>query len=231
MRPAIRLAALMKLHVIYVFTHDSLALGEDGPTHQPVEQLASLRAIPQLTVIRPSDANETAMAWRIAIEHQHHPTALILTRQAVPTIDRQYYAKASGLCKGAYILMDAPKAKPDIILIATGSEVSLIIAAQQKLQKKKIAVRVISMPSFELFEAQSQKYQDSILPPNITTRLVIEAGVRQGWERYIGPYGDMISVEHFGASAPGPLVMEKYGFTVGNVCKRALTLLKKRKKK
>jgi transketolase len=231
MRPAIRLAALMKLHVIYVFTHDSLALGEDGPTHQPVEQLASLRAIPDLTVIRPSDANETAMAWRVAIEHQNNPTALILTRQEVPTIDRQYYAKASELRKGGYILSDAPKGKPDIILIATGSEVSLIIAAQQKLQKQKISVRVVSMPSWELFEAQSQKYQDSILPPHITTRLVVEAGIRQGWERYIGFDGDMISVDSFGASAPGPLVMAKYGFTVENVCKKALTLLKKRKKK
>jgi transketolase len=231
MRPAIRLAALMKLHVIYVFTHDSLALGEDGPTHQPVEQLASLRAIPHLTVIRPSDANETAMAWTVAIENQNNPTALILTRQEVPTIDRQHYAKASGLRKGAYILSDAPKGKPDIILIATGSEVSLIIAAEQKLQKQKISVRVVSMPSWELFEAQTQKYKDSILPPTITTRLAVEAGIRQGWERYIGSLGDMVSVETFGASAPGSLVMGKYGFTVENVCKKALTLLKKRNKK
>ncbi len=229
MRPAIRLASLMKLQVIYVFTHDSLALGEDGPTHQPVEQLASLRAIPHLIVIRPSDANETAVAWKMAIETRDSPVALILTRQAVPTIDRQLFARATGLLKGAYILIDAPKSKPDIILIATGSEVGLILAAQQKLQKQKIAVRIVSMPSMELFEAQPQKYRDSVLPPAMTTRLVVEAGVRQGWERYIGPLGDMLSVEDFGASAPGSIVMQKYGFTAEHVYKRALALLKKNK--
>lgn len=229
MRPPIRLAALMKLQVIYVFTHDSIALGEDGPTHQPVEQLASLRAIPHLTVIRPSDANETAVAWKIAIETRHNPVALILTRQEVPIIDRKKFASAEGLRRGAYILSDAPKGKPEIILIATGSEVSLIIAAKEKLQAQKISVRIVSMPSWELFAAQSQKYRDSVLPPLIKTRLAIEAGISQGWKRYVGDSGDMISIENFGASAPGSTVMQKYGFTVENLCKRALALLKNKR--
>jgi transketolase len=230
MRPPIRLAALMKLQVIYVFTHDSIALGEDGPTHQPVEQLASLRAIPRLIVIRPADANETTVAWKVAIEMRHSPVALILTRQKVPVIDRKQFASAEGLRRGAYILADAPKGKPEIILIATGSEVSLIIAAKEKLQAQKISVRIVSMPSWELFAAQSQKYRDSVLPPLIKTRLSIEAGVSQGWERYVGDSGDRISIEGFGASAPGSTVMKKYGFTVENLCKRALMLLKKSKK-
>ncbi len=227
MRPPMRLAALMKLQVIYIFTHDSIALGEDGPTHQPVEQLASLRAIPNLTVIRPADANETAVAWQIAIETRHNPVALILTRQKVPTINRKEFSAAIGLRRGAYTLADAPKGKPDIILIATGSEVSLIIAAKQKLQLHKISVRIVSMPSWELFAAQSKKYRDSVLPPSIKKRLAVEAGISQGWERYIGESGDMISIETFGASAPGPIVMQKYGFTVDNICKRALELVKK----
>lgn len=230
MRPPIRLAALMKLQVIYVFTHDSIALGEDGPTHQPVEQLANLRAIPHLTVIRPADANETAVAWQVAIETRHNPTALILTRQKVPTLDRKQYSSAEGLRRGAYILADALNSKPEIILIASGSEVSLIVAANEKLQTQKISVRIVSMPSWELFAAQSQKYRDSVLPPSITAKLVVEAGVSQGWERYVGERGDIISVEDFGASAPGEIVMKKYGFTVENVCKRALALLKKPKK-
>lgn len=227
MRPPIRLAALMRQHVIYVFTHDSIGLGEDGPTHQPVEQLANLRAIPQLTVIRPADANETAVAWKVAIATKNNPVALILTRQKVPIINRKAFASAEGLRRGAYILSDAPKGKPKLILIATGSEVSLSIAAKEKLQAQKIPVRIVSMPSWELFAAQSQKYRDSVLPPTIKARLSIEAGVSQGWERYVGESGDMISVERFGASAPGEIVMQKYGFTVENVCKRALALLKK----
>ena len=226
MRPSIRLAALMQRQVIYVFTHDSLALGEDGPTHQPVEQLASLRAIPQLIVIRPADANETAEAWKIAIETRHNPVALILTRQALPTLDRTEFAAASNLRLGAYILADAPKGKPSIILIASGSEVGLIVSAQQKLQQQNIAVRIVSMPSWELFEAQSQAYRDSVLPPEVPLRLAVEAGVSQGWARYIGDKGDMISVEKFGASAPGVTVMQHYGFTVENVCKHAQALLK-----
>lgn len=228
MRPPIRLAALMKLQVIYVFTHDSIALGEDGPTHQPVEQLANLRAIPHLTVIRPADANETAVAWKVAIETRHNPVALILTRQKVPIIDRKEFSSAEGLRRGAYILSDAPKGKPEIILIATGSEVSLMIAAKKKLQAQKISVRIVSMPSWELFAAQSQKYRDSVLPPWIKARLSIEAGISQGWERYVGESGDKMSIENFGASAPGSIVMKKYGFTIENLCKRALALLNRR---
>lgn len=228
MRPPMRLAALMGLQVIYVFTHDSLALGEDGPTHQPIEQLASLRAIPKVVVIRPADANETAIAWQVAIETRHTPVALVLTRQAVPTLDRKEFASAEGLRRGAYILADAPKSKPDIILIASGSEVSLIVQAQKELQKKNIAVRTVSMPSWELFTAQSQKYRDSVLPPTVPLRLAVEAGVSQGWERYIGEQGAMISVEKFGASAPAATLMEHYGFTTKNVYKQALALLKKK---
>lgn len=231
MRPPVRLAALMKLHVIYVFTHDSIALGEDGPTHQPVEQLANLRAVPNLIVIRPADANETAVAWQVAVETRHSPVALILTRQKVPTLDRKQYAAAEGLRRGAYILEDAPNGKPDIILIASGSEVGLILAAKIKLQAQKISVRLVSMPGWELFETQSQRYRDSVLPPSVTARLAVEAGVSQGWGRYIGDKGAMISVDDFGASAPGPVVMKKYGFTPANVIKRALALLKKSKRK
>ena len=231
MRPPMRLAALMQRQVIYVFTHDSIALGEDGPTHQPVEQLASLRALPHLTVIRPADANETAVAWQVAIETRHNPVALILTRQKVPTLDRKQYAAAAGLRRGAYILEDAPNGKPAIILIASGSEVGLIVAAKQKLQALKIAVRIVSMPSWELFEAQTQRYRDSVLPPSITARLSVEAGVSQGWERYVGDNGGMISVEDFGASAPGSIVMQKYGFTVANVSKKAIAMLKAVKRK
>lgn len=229
MRPPMRLAALMKLQIIYVFTHDSIALGEDGPTHQPVEQLACLRAIPHLNVIRPADANETAVAWQVAIETRHCPTALIFTRQKVPTLDRKLFSSAEGLRRGAYILADAPNGKPAIILIASGSEVGLIVAAKEKLQAKKIPVRIVSMPSWELFEAQPQKYRDSVLPPLITARLSVEAGISQGWDHYVGDQGDMISIEDFGASAPESIVMQKYGFTVDNVCKHALALLKKAK--
>ncbi len=231
MRPTIRLAALMKIQVIYVFTHDSIGLGEDGPTHQSVEQLASLRAIPGLIVIRPGDANETAVAWRQAIETRDRPVALVLTRQAVPTLDRKIYAPAKGLSQGAYVLADPPKGKPQIILIATGSEVGLIVAAQQKLQKAKIRVRIVSMPSWELFEAQPKKYRDAILPPTIPLRLAVETGVAQGWERYVGDKGEVISVEKYGASAPGDIVMREYGFSVENVCKRAKALLKKASKR
>ncbi|MBY0544767.1 MAG: hypothetical protein K2Q14_04375 [Gammaproteobacteria bacterium] len=203
----------------------SCATSEDGPTHQPVEQLASLRAIPQLIVIRPADANETAVAWQLAIETRHNPVALILTRQSLPTLDRTEFSSADGLRHGAYILADAPKGKPNIILIATGSEVGLIVSAREILQKQNIAVRIVSMPSWELFETQSQTYRDSVLPPSVSLRLAVEAGVSQGWERYIGDRGDMISVERFGASAPGEISMQHYGFTVENVCKRALALL------
>jgi transketolase len=225
MRPPIRLAALMGLGVIFVFTHDSIGVGEDGPTHQPIEQLAALRAIPELTVIRPCDANETATAWRIAIESRHRPVALVLTRQDVPTIDRTRYASAEGLRRGAYVLADAPGGKPDLILIASGSEIGLSLAAQQKLAEQGIAARVVSMPSWDLFEAQPQNYKDEILPAVVRTRLAIEAGVAQGWHKYVGDKGDVISLDHFGSSAPGKVAFEKFGYTVENVVARALKLL------
>jgi transketolase len=221
MRPPIRLAALMELHVVHVFTHDSIALGEDGPTHQPLEQLAGLRAIPNLTVIRPGDANETAMAWRVALETRDRPVALVLSRQNLPTLDRSRYAWAEGLRRGAYVLSDAFDGKPRLILIASGSEVGLIAAAGQKLKEENLPVRLVSMPSWELFEAQSRQYRDSVLPPSIP-RLAVEAGVAQGWLRYAN---GMLGVERFGASAPGAEMLENYGFTVENVCKRAKALL------
>jgi transketolase len=224
MRPAIRLAALMGLHVIYVFTHDSIALGEDGGTHQPVEQLASLRAIPRLTVIRPGDANETGVAWRVALEAREGPVALVLTRQDVPTLDRAQFSAADGLRRGGYILADVPDGNPDLILIASGSEVGLIVAAQKKLREKNIAVRIVSMPSWELFEAQPREYRDTVLPPAVVARLAVEAGVSQGWHRYVGSRGDVLAVDRFGASAPGGVMMREYGFTVDNVCARALAL-------
>jgi transketolase len=227
MRPAIRLAALMELGVIYVFTHDSIGLGEDGPTHQPIEQLAALRAIPQLIVIRPGDANETAVAWRVAIESRHRPVALALTRQNVPTLDRYQFAGADGLRRGAYVLADAPNGKPDVVLIGTGSEVALVVAARQKLTEQKIQARIVSMPSWELFDLQPRDYRESVLPPSVRPRLAVEAGLPQGWHFYVGDGGDVIGLDRFGASAPGSLVMEKLGFTVDHVVERALKLLGK----
>jgi transketolase len=225
MRPAIRLAALMGVHVVHVFTHDSIGLGQDGPTHQPVEQLASLRAIPNLTVIRPGDANETAVAWKVVLESKDHPVLLVLTRQDVPTLDRNRYASADSVRKGAYVLSDAKDGKPSLILIATGSEVGLIVAAAERLQGEGIAVRCVSMPSWELFDAQPQSYRDQVLPPNVPARLAVEMGVSQGWCRYIGASGDMLGVDRFGASAPGEVVMREYGFTVDNVVARAKAVL------
>ena len=230
MRPPIRLAALMGLHVVHVFTHDSIALGEDGPTHQPVEQLASLRAIPNLSVIRPGDANETAVAWRVAVETRDRPVLLVLTRQDLPTLDRSRYASADGLRRGAYVLSDTPSDKsdslqPELILIASGSEVGLIVAAAERLRGEGIAVRCVSMPCWELFDAQSQDYRDSVLPPLVGARLAVEMGVAQGWQRYVGGRGDVLSVERFGVSAPAEILLPEYGFTVDNVCARAKALL------
>jgi transketolase len=224
MRPPMRLAAIMGLQVIYVFTHDSIALGEDGTTHQPVEQLAGLRSVPRLIVIRPCDANETACAWRVALETRDRPTALVLTRQDVPTLDRTAFAAADGLRRGAYILADPPNGKPDLILIATGSEVALIVAAERKLRERNIAVRLVSMPSWELFDAQTREYRQTILPPSIVARLAVEAGVSQGWHRYVGELGDVLCIDRFGASAPGSVLLREYGFTVENVCARAIEL-------
>jgi transketolase len=225
MRPPIRLAALMGLHVVHVFTHDSIALGEDGPTHQPVEHLANLRAIPNLTVIRPGDANETAVAWRVALETRGRPVLLVLTRQDLPTLDRTVYASADGLRRGAYVLSDPPDGKPELILIASGSEVGLIVAAAERLQTQGIAVRCVSMPSWELFDALPQAERDAVLPPEVRARLAVELGVSQGWDRYIGARGDMLGVERFGASAPSEILLREYGFTVENVCMRAKALL------
>ena len=224
MRPAIRLAALSEVQVIYVFTHDSVGLGEDGPTHQPIEHLAALRAIPHLFVIRPADPAEVGEAWRIAILRRHAPTALALTRQKVPVIDRKRYAKADGLRRGGYVLADAEL--PKLILIATGSEVSLALEASEKLAAEGIATRVVSIPCWELFEEQSQEYRDEVLPPSITARLAVEAGVRQGWDRYVGPMGDVICLDRFGASAPGDVALKELGFNVDNVLAHARKLVK-----
>ena len=224
MRPPLRLAALMGLYLVHVFTHDSIALGEDGPTHQPVEQLANLRAIPNLTVIRPGDANETAVAWRVALETRDRPVVLVLSRQNLPTLDRSRYAPADGLRRGAYVLLDPPDAKPELILIASGSEVGLIVAAAERLQGQGVAVRCVSMPSWELFDALMQAERDLVLPPSVSARLAVEAGTAQGWHRYVGAAGDVMSVERFGASAPAGVLLREYGFSVEEVCRRALAL-------
>ncbi|HEU5130958.1 MAG TPA: transketolase C-terminal domain-containing protein, partial [Pyrinomonadaceae bacterium] len=223
MRPAIRLAALSEVQVIYVFTHDSIGLGEDGPTHQPIEHLAALRAIPHLFVIRPADSVEVSEAWRIAILRRHAPTALALTRQKVAVIDRKKFATADGLRRGAYVLADAPD--PRLILMATGSEVSLALEAWQKLQDEGVAARVVSMPCWELFEEQPQEYRDQVLLPAVSARLAVEAGVRQGWDRYVGPQGDVICLDRFGASAPGDVALKNLGFNVENVIERARALI------
>ena len=225
MRPAIRMAALMGLKVIYIFTHDSIGLGEDGPTHQPIEQLATLRAIPDLTVIRPADANETIEAWRAALQSEKGPVALALTRQAVPVLDRTVLAPAEGLHRGAYILKDAAEGKPDIILIATGSEVHLALEAWQKLKEKGITSRVVSMPSWELFDSQSKEYRNQVLPPEVKVRIAIEAGIPQGWDHYLENKGDMIGIKRFGASAPYKVLFEKFGITVDSIVRKALRLM------
>ncbi len=225
MRPAIRLAALMGLQVVYVFTHDSIGLGEDGPTHQAVEQMAGLRAIPNLVVLRPGDANEAAVAWRAAVERRTGPTALILSRQNVPTLDRKEFASAKGLRQGGYILAEAAGGAPALILIATGSEVGLAAEARRKLQDEGLPVRLVSMPSWELFDAQPREHRDAVLPPDVRARLAVEAGSTQGWHKYVGDRGDVLGVDRFGASAPGPVVLREYGFSVDNVCARARALL------
>jgi transketolase len=226
MRPPMRLAALMGLHVIYVFTHDSIGLGQDGPTHQPVEQLANLRAMPNLVVIRPADANETREAWKIALERRDGPVVLVLSRQNLPTLDRSKYSPPEGLSHGAYILSEAEGGQPDVILVATGSEVRILVEAQEKLAEQGIKARVVSMPSWELFDEQAEEYRRKIFTPAIPARLAVEAGSPQGWEKYIGCDGEVIALTHYGASAPGEVLMEKYGFTVENVIARALRLVK-----
>ncbi len=226
MRPAIRLAALCELQTIYVFTHDSIGLGEDGPTHQPIEQLAALRAIPNLTVIRPADANETVAAWKYAVEHKDGPIALLLTRQKLPIFDRSKYASADGLAKGAYTIKDS-LGETDLILLATGSEVYLALDAAEKLEQEGINTRVVSFPSWEIFNKQSNDYKEKVLPVSCKARLSVEAGISQGWEKYIGEKGKSISIETFGSSAPYEVLFEKYGLTVENIIEKAKEVLGK----
>ncbi|MCL5735982.1 MAG: transketolase [Actinobacteria bacterium] len=226
MRPPMRLAALMKLHVVYVFTHDSIGLGEDGPTHEPVEQLANLRAIPGMTVIRPADANETVEAWKVAVEHDNGPVALVLTRQKVPTIDRDTLSPAGGLRRGAYVLADPTDGGPvDLVLVATGSEVSLALSAGRRLAEQGVRARVVSMPSWELFERQDDAYRESVFPSGLRARVAIEAASPQGWDRYVGAAGAVVGVRTFGASAPGEKVLEEYGYTVENAVTKGLAVL------
>jgi transketolase len=219
-RPSIRLAALMRLPVIYVFTHDSVFVGEDGPTHQPVEHTASLRAIPGLTVIRPADANETSAAWRAVVAHRGGPVALLLSRQKLPILEE---TDADGVARGAYAMLDTEN--PQVILMASGSEVELAVGAHEILAEEGIAARVVSMPSWELFEAQSRAYRDSVLPPEVTARLAVEAGVTMGWDRYVGPQGEVIGLDRFGASAPYTVLAEEFGFTAETIAARARALL------
>jgi transketolase len=226
MRPSIRLAALMKQPVKYVFTHDSIAVGEDGPTHQPVEHIFSLRSIPGLVVIRPSDATETKEAWRMAIKTFNRPVALILSRQNLPVINRKKYGRAEGLVKGAYILADT-EGTPDVIIIATGSEVSISLTAKEKLLEKGIKARVVSMPSIELFNENPKEYRDKVLPPAIKNRVIVEAGITMGWEKYAGEKGVIIGIDTFGASAPGGTIMKKFGFTAENIVEKVMGLVGK----
>ncbi|HTB24948.1 MAG TPA: transketolase C-terminal domain-containing protein, partial [Puia sp.] len=216
MRPPMRLAAISKIKPIYVFTHDSIGLGEDGTTHQPIEQLAGLRSVPNMTVIRPADANETAQAWRVALEHSGGPVALILTRQGLPIIDQEKYAKATGLEKGAYILSESEK-DPEVILIATGSEVNLILKAQEKLKEKSIQARVVSMPSWELFEKQDAAYKEMVFPKKIRKRLSVEAASTFGWLKYTTEDGRSLGINRFGESAPAEEIFKEFGFTVENI--------------
>lgn len=224
-RPTLRLSALMELPVIYIYTHDSIGVGEDGPTHQPIEHLASLRAIPGLITLRPADANEVVEAWRVLMHLRHEPAALILTRQALPTLDRTTVAAASGLAQGAYILLDAADGRPDVLLIGTGSEVALCLDAHAALLKKGITSRVVSMPSWELFERQSQAYRDQVLPPGITARVSVELASTFGWSRYVGLNGTAIGMHTFGASAPLKELSVKFGFTVDRITAAAEQLL------
>jgi transketolase len=226
MRPAVRLAALSELGAIYVWTHDSVGLGEDGPTHQPVEHLAALRAMPHLVVIRPADAAETVEAWRVALSRRHGPTALVLTRQKVPVLDRGRYGAASGLARGAYVLADAPGGPPELVLIGTGSETALVVAAQERLAAEGVRARVVSMPSWELFGQQPAAYRDAVLPPAVRPRLAVEAGATLGWERWVGDGGAVLGLDRFGASAPGEVVLRELGFTVEHVVTRARALLR-----
>jgi transketolase len=226
-KPSVRLGALMEQPVIYVFTHDSIGLGEDGPTHQPIEQLAALRAMPNILVLRPGDANEVVEAWKLAVCHVHGPTALVLSRQAMPTLDRTKFAPAAGVAKGAYVLSDAPGGKPEVILLGTGTELSLCVAAQEKLAAEGVKARVVSIPSFELFERQDAAYKESVLPAAVTARVTVEMASTFGWDRYAGPKGRMLGMHTFGASAPLKDLLKKFGFTVENVIAAAKEVMGK----
>jgi transketolase len=225
MRPSMRLAAMSRARVIFVFTHDSIGLGEDGPTHQPIEQLMGLRTVPNLTIIRPADAMETIEAWRAAINNRHGPTALIFTRQGLPVLDQKIYASASGLQRGGYVLWQSTKTTPDVIIIGTGSEVHIALRAGEILASTGISVRVVSLPSWELFDSQSEDYRDKVLPPEIKARVAVEAGIKLGWERYVGQRGIIIGLDDFGASAPGNVLYEKFGITADRVAQAARGLL------
>ena len=227
MRPSMRLGALMEIPAIYIFTHDSIGVGEDGPTHQPIEQLASLRAMPNMLILRPGDANEVVEAYKVILQHTHGPSTLVLTRQAMPTFDRTKYAPASGVAKGAYVLADAAGGKPDVILMASGSEVSLCVDAYEKLKGEGIKARVVSMPSWELFERQDAAYRESVLPANVTARVSVEMASAFGWERYTGPKGKIIGMRSFGASAPLKDLLKKFGFSTDNVIAAAKEVLGK----
>jgi transketolase len=227
LRPSMRLAAIMEVPSIFVFTHDSIGVGEDGPTHQPVEHLAAARAIPRLVVLRPGDANEAVYAWRAAIKETHRPTALVLTRQNMPTLDRTKYGPASGVERGGYILADAPGGKPQVLLLGTGSELGLAVAAFEELIAQGIAARVVSMPSFELFEDQPATYREQVLPPAVTARVAVEAGIRQCWDRYLGSAGAFVGMSGYGASAPEKTIYEKMGITAARVVAEAKRLLGK----
>jgi transketolase len=213
MKPAIRLSALMELPAITIFTHDSIGLGQDGPTHQPVEQLIALRAIPGLITLRPADANEVVEAWRVVMGLKHEPACLVLSRQPLPTFDRKRYASASGVARGAYVMTDSESGRPDVILIGTGSEVALCVEAYETLKQQGVAARVVSMPSWELFEQQDRAYRDSVLPPAVMARVSVEAGSVIGWDRYVGLDGARIGMHTFGSSAPIKDLMKKFGFT------------------
>ncbi len=227
-RPALRLSAIMEIPTIHVFTHDSIGVGEDGPTHQPIEQLASLRAIPGLISIRPADANEVVEAWRVIMTRRHEPVVLVLSRQPIPTVDRTRYAAASGVARGAYVLADAAGGKPDVILIGTGSEVALCLAAAERLGAEGVGARVVSMPSWELFEHQDEAYRDEVLPPEVTARVSVEQAATFGWERYVGLTGATIGMETFGASAPLKELQKKFGFTIERVMEAARSQLARR---
>jgi transketolase len=221
MKPPIRLASIMELPVVFVFTHDSIGVGEDGPTHQPIEHLTQLRATPGLLTLRPGDANEAAEAWKIALSQSHRPSCVILSRQNLPTLDRNRYAPASGVAKGAYVLADADDGQPQVLLLATGSELSLAVDAYEQLKKEGIAARVVSMPSWELFEDQDVDYRDRVLPPAIKARVAIEQAGPLGWDRYVGQTGAKVVMNSFGASAPLAKLQAKFGFNVENVVKLA----------